>query len=348
MGCWNGTCGVTNLPIRAGDKVMAVLVRIPYRNKLDDMSGACYSTDQAWPVTAGFEGVYNDYGGIEELVDSPVLDEIEKRFNVEDACEFINDVVERDEFYYPDAYWDMVSYHKHVAKHEGREYVEPVKGENGEGRDGLGLWMCHKSVWDDLTRSSELRTGWGGVHPFSYYKDSFTEYFNKLQEAIEMEARWKKRDEENPSEEIDDFMEEYKDDYFFSKIFVSRLPFATCIGSRDSGSDMTEDLRGYAPIIEDMIINKKLPVDDPSMSQFVDRLCESRAMNLVLTNLRKNWYPTSGKGSQANPYGWYVKLMESMNKVMKAQEAETLKFQEEYDELEEGEAPYALETDWGW
>ena len=342
MGCWNATCGVTNLPIRAGDKVMAVLVRIPFHNKLTDMSGACYTSDQAWPVTAGFEGEYNDYGGIENLVDSPVLQEIEKRFGVEDAEEFINDVVERDEFYYPGAYWDMVDYHKMVAKHEGREYVEPVKGENGEGCDGLGLWMCHKSVWDDLTRSPELRIGWGQKHPFDYYRDAFPEYYSKLAEAIEMEKRWKGMDG------YDDVAEEYKDDYFFSKIFVSRNPFATAIGARESGSDMVEDLVGYAHIIEDMVIKQKLAIDDPKLVSFVDRLCESRAMNLAIGALRKNWFPSSGKGSQANPYAWYVKLMESMTKVMKAQEEETIKFQVEYEELEEGEEPYAIERDWGW
>ena len=347
MGCWNGTCGLTNLPLRAGDKVMGVLVRIPYRNKLEDMSGSCYSTDLAWPVTAGFEGEYNDYGGIEDLVPSPVLEEIEKRFGVEDACVFINDVVERDEFYYPGAYWDMVDYHKSVAKAEGKEYAEPVKGEEGEGRDGLGLWMCHKSAWDNLTRSPELKTGWKGVHPFNYYKDSFSDYCKKLKAAVEMEERWAKMDEEGDlSEELKAIREEYKDDYFFSKLGIGRIPFAECVGSRESGSDMNEELCGYARMLEEMIIDKNIPVDDPNMVAFVDRLCESRAMNIVIGNLRKTWYPQSGKGSQANPYAWYYKLIESMEQIMRAQEVETLSWQE--DELEEGEEPYSAQKDWGW
>lgn len=58
MGCWNGTCLVSNLPIYAGDEVVFfVLKRKRYVKNVDD--GHRYTDDLYEPVTYPVEGEYD-------------------------------------------------------------------------------------------------------------------------------------------------------------------------------------------------------------------------------------------------------------------------------------------------
>ena len=60
MGCWNKTCGLSNLHITAG---MPVYVFVLEKNKEYEN---CYTTSLFSPLLLPFEAKYNDYGGGEE------------------------------------------------------------------------------------------------------------------------------------------------------------------------------------------------------------------------------------------------------------------------------------------
>jgi hypothetical protein len=66
MGCWNGTCAITNLPIYAGEKVYVFFLREgAFYDKY--IGNHCdpdnyYSLDPLY-----FEGEYNDYGSVENI-----------------------------------------------------------------------------------------------------------------------------------------------------------------------------------------------------------------------------------------------------------------------------------------
>ena len=66
MGCWNGTCMISNLPIQQGEKIKLVLLRNGISSKnLFNSSGYVYSHDIFTPSFFPLTGVYNDYGMIE-------------------------------------------------------------------------------------------------------------------------------------------------------------------------------------------------------------------------------------------------------------------------------------------
>jgi hypothetical protein len=66
MGCWNGTCMISNLPIISGEKIKLVLLRRAISSKrLFNSSGYVYSYDIFTPSFFPLTGVYNDYGMIE-------------------------------------------------------------------------------------------------------------------------------------------------------------------------------------------------------------------------------------------------------------------------------------------
>lgn len=68
MGSWNATCGITQLPILAGDRVVAIPLVIKQHDFLsrDSLAGSgCSSNDViAQPFALPVAGEYDDYGGI--------------------------------------------------------------------------------------------------------------------------------------------------------------------------------------------------------------------------------------------------------------------------------------------
>ena len=67
MGCWNGTCALSNLPILEEDKI----VLIPIIGK-----GTSYE-----PIGLPIRGYYNDYGMIESITNPEVADVFYQRMN---------------------------------------------------------------------------------------------------------------------------------------------------------------------------------------------------------------------------------------------------------------------------
>lgn len=84
MGCWNETCLVSNLAIRAGDPVVAFLIAHHSIREERSYSGTCYSTDQAFPVSLPIRAEYNDYGFIENFsLKDIAVKNVKKLFNTD-------------------------------------------------------------------------------------------------------------------------------------------------------------------------------------------------------------------------------------------------------------------------
>ena len=68
MGCWNGTCMISNLPIIYGDEIKLVLIRKSYSfDRLKVSGGYVYPSDAFTPSFLPINGKYNDYGMIENV-----------------------------------------------------------------------------------------------------------------------------------------------------------------------------------------------------------------------------------------------------------------------------------------
>lgn len=67
MGCWNGTCGVSQIPILSGMKVKAYLIlQSPYAEAIGG-AGVCYTTAHFRPWFLPVNAEYNDYGSVENI-----------------------------------------------------------------------------------------------------------------------------------------------------------------------------------------------------------------------------------------------------------------------------------------
>jgi hypothetical protein len=70
MGSWNETCAISNLPILAGDDIKLLLLkRSPYINDMGEYNGVSNATEQFIPILSPINGKYDDYGGIEDIVE---------------------------------------------------------------------------------------------------------------------------------------------------------------------------------------------------------------------------------------------------------------------------------------
>lgn len=63
MGSWNGTCGLSQMPIREGDRVL-LFPLIKDKHAKNGGVGFSYSHNQYAPISIPLLGVYNDYGSI--------------------------------------------------------------------------------------------------------------------------------------------------------------------------------------------------------------------------------------------------------------------------------------------
>lgn len=73
MGCWNGTCALTNLPIHDGERVVLFVLNTHAAGYDSDFGGGIVEPHvHANPVGPALRGTYNGYGGVTNL-EGPAL-----------------------------------------------------------------------------------------------------------------------------------------------------------------------------------------------------------------------------------------------------------------------------------
>ncbi len=81
MGCWNGTCALSNLSIHAGEKAYLILL-VRTSNETRHMGGGfCYTRLDYSPIFVPLLGEYDDYGAIENIVEGPHTEALLKYFS---------------------------------------------------------------------------------------------------------------------------------------------------------------------------------------------------------------------------------------------------------------------------
>lgn len=137
MGCWNQTCGLTQIHIRAGERVMI----FPLAEA--SIRGMHYSTPFYTPLAVPFYGEYNDYGAAEECDGIGLhlaLDLIkDKLVEIEQGNNQYHDIAVKKEEFNEDLFWEAI--------HEERLRIT---GWRGEETHAVGIVMLKQSVFDHL------------------------------------------------------------------------------------------------------------------------------------------------------------------------------------------------------
>jgi hypothetical protein len=304
MGCWNKTCGLSNLPIHDGELVM--VFTLVQRNKISDF---CYSTALYSPVLLPFYSHYNDYGAGENSsgVGLPLIIDALKANLVEMELgenQYHDIAVKRDEFN-EDKYFQAI--------HEQR-----LKVPSHDGDRDVQFVMFHKRVVDHIlenyVQQKYVSTGpdW---KDYKYVDYTFADVLAELPPVIAalMETgkddilRWRSMSVLERPEFKDNLAADYlrhNDSYRYSQLIrIEDL-------IRELAEQNADDL------VADVII-------DHLRAKFIDSF---------MMSARKVWIPGCHEGSQSSDDAPYRALMSAMTQVL---DEDAAKYAEEYGDEDE-------------
>jgi hypothetical protein len=191
MGCWNKTCGLSNLHITAGTPVYVFVLE---KNKDYDH---CHSTGLFAPLLLPFESVYDDYGGGEDS-SGPALDYIMNMIK-KDLVELeagenqYHDIEVKKEGFGPEKFFEAV--HEDRLSIQGRFRDEPTQ---------LYFTMMRKDIVDDILENRRIQDyvgdgkgtcGYGNNYVKYKFADIVADIRPLLNEAMEKIAKAKEDNE---------------------------------------------------------------------------------------------------------------------------------------------------------
>ena len=330
MGCWNGTCMVSHLPIISGEKIKLVILNTRYgfrksSNPLIGNSGYCYSTDLLSPSFFALSGYYDDYGGIEGLEEDWNYKVIEQFFqtkyngmkhgskNITTLPEIL-DAIEREEFQIlaegdkgrkemavkaMEAYKDNPK-----AQEHWKEMAEMDVSEKWE-KSPYSAVMIRQDVWDSIIAGE---TG-------DYWNDE-EEYDDNGERIYEISAKeWTKRTFKKEMDKIDDLIEKFGID---DDIMKMELKYNRIFNDSYAGSGQLSAVSPYS----ELLLNKDLRAD------IEKQWSENTAIGSFIAGTRRGWMIQPGKGSQHDGWDQHMLVAQTIVDICKSK----LKEYEEYDD----------------
>lgn len=299
MGCWNETCGITQMPIYSGDPVVLVLLTKVDRHT-ENHGGFCYSNDVWTPKYLPVFGEYDDYGSLENIEENWNTQFIVDQLRQELAQVRLTQPTPKADATYADT-------RKHFALdldaftvndvldqiHEDRVWVPGV-------RDNLpvGWCMMHRWVWDhmiqvmdrDWRENISLETV--GAHGEAYYEAMMNRYaeVRAISDDVAMGLLLK-----HSRRSLVDWENAFA---VFSES-----------GSRLDSYLTLSGLRSYDDVLW-KLAEAGEPVQDAQVQQVIRALAEMLVFINNMSGLRKFWSPLTGKGSQNSAHQAHLALHE--------------------------------------
>ena len=283
MGCWNKTCGLSNLAIHDGEPVMVFTL---VQN--NDISDFCYSTALYSPVLLPFYSHYNDYGAGERSsgVGLPlILDGLREHLvEMEQGENQYHDVPVKRDAFDEDKYWNAI--------HEGRLKINSYRGERN-----VQFVMFHKRVVDHILENYVMQQFVKRGDNYEYVDYKFADILASLPPVIE--SLMATRDDDvrrwfKPLETLnikDNLAADYlcySDTYRYSNLIDINNLIQDLIAAND------DDLLAHVLI-------------DHLTAKFIDSF---------MMSARKVWIPGCHEGSQSSDAEPYHALINAMTKVL--------------------------------
>ena len=308
MGCWNGTCMVSHLPIISGEKIKLVILNSRYgfikeSNPILGNSGYCYSNDLLSPGFFAISGVYNDYGGIEDIEEDWNYKVIEEFFQTKYSkvkCEGnilenptlpqILEAIEREEF---EIFTEGDKRMKEMAVKAMEAYKDTPKAQEHwkdiAEMDVSEKWekstysavMIRQDIWDSIVNRE------GGEDYWNDEKDEVDENGERVYYISAQE--WTKRTFKKEIDKIDKLIEEYGID---DELMLMELKYNKIFNDSYAGSGKLSAVSPYS----------KLLIEKDLRDNIEKQWSENTAISSFIGSTRRGWMIQPGKGSQHD--GW--------------------------------------------
>lgn len=302
MGCWNATCGLSRLPIFAGESVIGLLIAgVGYTGRGGSAGAFCYPTDKYASVSLPLFGSYNDYGSIEDIKETDSSKILAKQFNAKELEDFIYNHVE-----------------------EGSVVIDDENGRGKKIKQPVGLWMCRKDIIDEYFAD-------GGIFE-TYDRKTYKTIKHNLHERLESDfvKYWKYI--ENMKESLAVYFGDVvltKDDLRGIRFYRLEMDSMPREDGEDNLIDYTLGKIGYSgsPLLTyesfkvyreyiKWLIYKGYEVNSPEALQIRDDIIYMYKINEILRDTRNALVPQCGAGSQQDDLDPYKRLYKAGRKAM--------------------------------
>ena len=297
MGCWNKTCGLSNLHIRAGDPVYVFVLE-----KLDDkdLDGFCYSTAFYRPLLLPFASEYNDYGGGQNSSGPAfglVMDAIKKKLvEMPQGENQYHDIAVTKEKFGEDLFFDAV--------HENRLSINYGKFH---GETTLNFVMFRRDIVDSILENWQREVyvgqglgtcGWDN----NYRRHGFQEILADLPEFIDRVSAYL-----TDKEKLIDFG-------FFDSLGI--------VFKRDESNLVAKWLRSdgyrYSRLVEIKQVIIDLLTEDrrQELETVLTEYLKGVYIDCFMHMTRKSWIPGAHEGSQSQEHHGYRVLIAAVNQAL--------------------------------
>lgn len=309
MGCWNKTCGLSNLHITAGDDVYVFVLE-----ESTDKTDRCYSTAFWRPLILPFSSKYNDYGGGEDSGGPGfqlIMDGIATQLvEMEVGKNEYHDIAVKSEGFGEEQFFETVHEGRLLTsyRHLGTETV-------------VDFVMMRKDVVDHILENRVIEQYVGEGKGTSGYGNSYVHY--KFEDILK---------------DMPEFLDE-----------IIKLTTPLTGDGADALNRMTARflMRGFSGVFDYEHPNKVAKwgrSDDYRFSRIVDvpdtiiemitagkstdaellliDYLKGQYINSFMESTRKNWAPGGHEGSQSQEVDEYRLLISAMTTVLDAEKAE--------------------------
>ena len=114
MGCWNETCGLTNLPIFSGEKTCAVIIE-----EMRPYNKSCLSAENWCPIGPAIWGNYSGYGYIEDIPDEEEVKNFYRQVMEKNGAKFVDKSMNACTFDHLDMFFRYVQEGEIYCVHDG-------------------------------------------------------------------------------------------------------------------------------------------------------------------------------------------------------------------------------------
>lgn len=263
MGCWNGTCYISKLPIFCNeDTVMILCIKNRFASDTETPQ-ACYPCDIYKPFGYAIYGKYDDYGSVDQIE------------NVDEVVSYLN----KFSFKYETRLNDDITDYK-VTTENLEKFLSAIVSEEIKFEDNLIVPMLIKRpLYDTLVNHVKNRPMYGG--------ETFEHAFNEkiLSELHEIKNKglhllYDKTQNKIDNDEIKDIL-----CYLVSEISIAQFTYI-----RDMSWEITNNLLLRAILNE---LNRK------SNTYEINKLLEIVCLKTAFTLLRIGYFCITGSGSQS-------------------------------------------------
>ena len=319
MGCWNKTCGLSNLHITSGTPVYVFVLE--YKGFPDSL---CYSTPFYGPLLLPFNSVYNDYGGGEDSSGpgfAPIMAAIKEQLVEMDLGKNTShDIAIKKEAFDEELFFEAI--------HEDRLSVQARYRPEA---DRLNFVMFRKDIVDNIIANwrREIYVGSGqGTTGYdnSYVNIGFQDIINDIPEFLD-------RLEEVLSEEQADGMP--------AKFSFKLMDGLKNLFSYKEGNRVGDWIRGdsynYARFLkaDDLIIEHMEKGERKEAQDLLVEYLKGKYIDAFMSMTRRVWIPGAHEGSQNQEADGYRVMNRAIDAVLDAEDA---RWNDEYADEAEVEA----------